>query len=131
MTTTPTITPIQADRDATYAFQRLMLARILSACDDERVAKTLGDDEGDNAPLIQAFARHRLSTLAALTNPSEASGLITDASRIERLRRLVHRWIMQGRVSGVVHDMALQCEIDDAVEWVNANPAAAFIKEQP
>ncbi len=58
----------------------------------------------------------------AFANNMPSAGLITDASRLERLRRLVERWIRQGQVLGIVHDMDLQCEIDDAVAWVHANP---------
>ena len=66
------------------------------------------------------FAHHRTTSLAA-----QDEGLISDKSRIERLRRLVHRWITQGQVRGVVHDMDLQCEIDDAFAWANENGISA------
>lgn len=50
---------IQADRQAAWDFQNLMAARIINACRDAKTVETLGEDEGDSSPLIQAFARHR------------------------------------------------------------------------
>ena len=74
--------------------------------------------------------RHNAAVQEAIEAKAECkrlrgqSDLISDKSRLERLRRVVHRWITQGQVLGIVHDMDIQCEIDDAMAWVNENPEA-------
>lgn len=84
-------------------------------CDGCQVEGPHCEDEGD--------AQAAWNTRASLA--AQDGGLISDKSRIERLRRLVHRWITQGQVRGVVHDMDLQCEIDDAFAWANGNGISA------
>jgi|HubBroStandDraft_1064217.scaffolds.fasta_scaffold67850_5 hypothetical protein len=61
----------QADRDAVQAFHSIMIKRII------RGDKTLGDDQGDNGVLVQAFARHRL----AAASQDYARG-IEDAAKV-------------------------------------------------
>jgi hypothetical protein len=55
----------QADRDAVKAFHNAMLDKLMVAVKDKKAGARFGEDEGDGGNLIQAFARHRLTTEAA------------------------------------------------------------------
>ena len=116
-TITQSVEVTQADIDAVKRFHAESARWMLNAIKN---GDPIGEDRDLNHPIYQAFARHRTTSLAA-----QDEGLISDKSRIERLRRLVHRWITQGQVRGVVHDMDLQCEIDDAFAWANENGMSA------
>ncbi len=47
----------QRHRDAAEALKLEQLQRLLAAIKSDEALSVWGDDEGDNAPLIQAFAR--------------------------------------------------------------------------
>ncbi len=128
MTTTPTITPTQADRDAA--------ARVLGYANwDAIFNKPIVDSSGIRPiPSIglkwsaeqgaKELARHRLSALAALTNPSEAKRL---AGLMANMR--------QGKSETPRCEAPSEYEIKWCLERVNEvfaalSAVAAFIKDE-
>ena len=149
---TPPVTPvsqrakavakvIQADRDAANAYREEMARLLLEAIrGGNPTGPLLGDDLGDENPLEQMLARHRLAHFeASLTNPPEigegellkaaAKAVVDGASRTYRKRngRLGSIEADDGEACDIVHSdliYALQAALTDTDRAAVEQPSA-------
>lgn len=108
--TNPAAVVEQVDRDAVQSFHREMYGKLLNDIATGKPYK-MGEDEGDNGSLVQAFARHRL--------------LGIEQGRAEmREEALAHVVTTRTRHEHGKHCCCVTCELNEAEDGIRAIPTA-------